>query len=140
MKTRREHKHVLDSANATTQRGSVDRMTKEMAAVTLPIIFVFLIVEVPIVAMSYYVLSVHAFQSLSQTESMSFITIFMFLNLIMPLMCIVSSSYTIFCFLMSAHYRETLKIVLQEGYNRLSHIFQRRSYNAAPTEQEMVEL
>ena len=145
MKSRRKHKRTLDLAHATRHAGgSVNRITKSMANVTLPIVFIFLMAEIPVVAMSYGSFSLSALYNDYLNDSLQLLGVchqyvFLVLNNLILITCMVSSSYTIFCFLMSVHYRDTLKISLRSGYDRVTQMFGRRSYNEVQTT-EMVHL
>lgn len=141
MKSHRERKCILGSPPAVIHESSAKQITREMAVVALPIVFLFLLTEVPIVAISYVFLSLYVpsdpgdGRTLISTHN-DCLTV---LNYLIPTTFMVSSSYTIFCFLMSNHYRRTLKILSRAAYDRLTQIFKPRSYSEVQT-MEMVRL
>ena len=136
----REHERVLHSADAIKPAaGSVNRITRDMNAVTLPVVFIFLIAEIPIVALSYSSLSLFALPEGYMRYSFCEENLIRILNRLVLTTCMVSSSYVAFCFLMSVHYRETLRILRRERCDCVRRIFRPCSYEKVQTV-EMVDL
>ena len=70
------------------------------------------------------------------TEDATFMCLYgltVLLHSLLTLTFLVSSSYTAFCFLGNAHYRETLQILPHEAWRRLKRIPTPRSYEKAWT-------